>query len=86
MDRSEIEARVDQLRAQHPGRDQFVAAVGELAESLDADGREVLGRVLLERQPETGGFDVISQRIERGGWMKRTMRKVEDSERKYRER
>jgi hypothetical protein len=86
VDRSEIEARVDQLRAQHPGRDEFVAAIGELAESLDADGREVLGRVLLERQPETGGFDVISQRIERGGWMKRTMRKVEDSERKYRER
>jgi hypothetical protein len=86
VDRSEIEARVDQLRTQHPGRDEFVAAMGELAESLDADGREVLGRVLLERQPEAGGFDVISQRVERGGWMKRTMRKIEDSERKYRER
>jgi hypothetical protein len=84
VDRSEIEARVDQLRAQHPGREEFVAAIGGLAESLDPGEREVLGRVLLERQPETGGFDVISQRIERGGWMKRTMRKVEDSERKYR--
>jgi hypothetical protein len=39
---------------------------------------------LLDRKPETGGFDVITDRLERGGWMKRTMRKIEDSERKRR--
>jgi hypothetical protein len=85
LNRVEIEARILEMRAAHPGRDEFVAAVREFSESLHADARTLLGEVLLIQQPETGGFDVISQRLERGGWMKRTMRKIEESERRRRE-
>jgi hypothetical protein len=84
LNRAEIEARVAELRAEYPGREEFIAAMKELGETLHPDARKLLGQVLLEQQPETGGFDVISQRLERGGWMKRSMRKVEESERKHR--
>jgi hypothetical protein len=84
LNREEIEARVVELRAEHSGREEFIAAVREFGDSLHEDARKLLGEVLLDRQPETGGFDVISQRIDRGGWMKRTMRKIEESERKHR--
>ena len=77
MEQAEIEARVDQLRARHEGRSEFVAAIREFADTLDDDEREILGRVLLERQPTTGGYDVLNQRLEQGGWLQRTMRKVE---------
>jgi hypothetical protein len=85
MDRHELERRVEDLREQHPGREEFVAAVKELGESLDEESRATLGQVLLERQPETGGFDVLNKRLEEGGWIKRTMRKVEESEPKTRD-
>jgi hypothetical protein len=85
MDRHELERRVEDLREQHPGREEFVAAVKELGESLDEESRLILGQVLLERQPETGGFDVLNKRLEEGGWIKRTMRKVEESEPKTRD-
>ena len=85
MDRNELERRVDDLREEHPERGEFVAAVKELAESLDEPSRETLGQVLLDRRPETGGFDVLNQRLEEGGWLKRTMRKVEESENRTRE-
>jgi hypothetical protein len=85
MERDELERRVDDLREEHPERKEFVTAVKELAESLDEDSRETLGQVLLDRRPETGGFDVLNQRLEEGGWLKRTMRKVEESENRTRE-
>jgi hypothetical protein len=85
MDRHELERRVEDLREQHPGREEFGAAVKELGESLDEESRLILGQVLLERQPETGGFDVLNKRLEEGGWIKRTMRKVEESEPKTRD-
>jgi hypothetical protein len=85
MDRDELERRVEVLREEHPRRAEFVAAVTELADSLDEESRESLGQVLLDRQPETGGFDVLNQRLEEGGWIKRTMRKVEESEQRTRE-
>jgi hypothetical protein len=85
MDRDELERRVEVLREHHPRRAEFVAAVTELADSLDEESRETLGQVLLDRQPETGGFDVLNQRLEEGGWIKRTMRKVEESEQRTRE-
>jgi hypothetical protein len=74
MDRPTLEARVDELRREHPERTDFIAAVRAFSESLDEDGRR-----LLERKPESGGgFDVLDQRLEQGGWMKRTMRKYEE--------
>jgi hypothetical protein len=80
MQRDQIESRVDELRAEHPGRDEFIAAVREFGLELDPEARKTLGQVLLDRQPTTGGFDVLSQRLEEGGWMKRTMRKIEERE------
>jgi hypothetical protein len=85
MERDELERRVDDLREEHPERKEFVTAVKELAESLDEESREMLGQVLLDRRPETGGFDVLNQRLEEGGWLKRTMRKAEESENRTRE-
>jgi hypothetical protein len=81
MDRTALERRVDELRAEHPGRDEFIAAVRAFGETLDTETRQALGQVLLDRQPETGGFDVLSRRLEEGGWMKRTVRKIEKRER-----
>ena len=81
MEREQIERRVNELRARHSGREEFIAAVREFGEELDPDARKVLGQLLLDRQPETGGFDVLNQRLEEGGWMKRTMRKIEERER-----
>jgi hypothetical protein len=86
MERELIELRVDELRAEHSGREEFVAAVREFGERLDPDARNTLGEVLLDRQPETGGFDVLNERLEEGGWMKRTMRKIEEREREPRKR
>jgi hypothetical protein len=81
MEREQIERRLDELRTKHSGREEFVAAVREFGEELDSDARKTLGKVLLDRQPETGGFDVLNRRLEEGGWMKRTMRKIEERER-----
>jgi hypothetical protein len=78
MERDQIERRVDELRAEHPERDEFIAAVREFGQELDPEARKTLGQVLLDRQPETGGFDVLKERLEEGGWMKRTMRKIDD--------
>jgi len=81
MQRDQIERRVDELRAEQPGREEFIAAVREFGQGLDPEARKTLGQVLLDRQPETGGFDVLNKRLEEGGWMKRTMRKIEERER-----
>lgn len=77
MQREEIDARVDELRAENPGREEFVAAVRAYSATLDAEARKLLGRALLEREPETSGFDVLNRRVEEGGWLQRTMRKTE---------
>jgi hypothetical protein len=81
MERDQIERHVDELRIEHPGRDEFIAAVRDFGQELDPDSRKILGQVLLDRQAETGGFDVLNKRLEEGGWMKRTMRKIEERER-----
>ena len=81
MERDQIALRVDELRAEHPDREEFIAAVQEFGQELDPDSRKTLGQVLLDRQPETGGFDVLNKRLEEGGWMKRTMRRIEERER-----
>jgi hypothetical protein len=87
VDREEMEVRVDDLRAAHPGRDEFVDAVRGFSETLDAEERELLGIVLLSRKPETGGgFDVLEQRVEDGGWFKRSFGRMAERERKIREK
>jgi hypothetical protein len=79
VDRDAIESRVDELREANPGRTEFVAAIKEFGESLAPEERETLGQVLLERQPEAGGFDALERRIKEGGWFRRTGRKIEES-------
>jgi hypothetical protein len=87
VDREAIEARVDELRAAYPGRDEFVDAVREFSETLDAEERQLLGVVLLSRKPETGGgFHVLEQRVEEGGWIKRSLGRMAERERKIREK
>ena len=81
MQREEIDARVDELSAENPGREEFIAAVRAYSETLDAEARKLLGRALLEREPEMSGFDVLNRRLEEGGWLERTMRKSEKRER-----
>lgn len=80
LNREEIEARVDELRAEHRGRDEFLGAVRAFSESLHPQSRKLLGKALLGRKPEKSGFDVITDRLERGGWLRRTMRKAEGRE------
>jgi hypothetical protein len=81
VQREEIDARLDELRTENPGREGFVAAVRAYSETLDADARKLLGRALLEREPETSGYDILNRRVEEGGWLQRTMRKTERPER-----
>jgi hypothetical protein len=81
VQREEIDARVDELRAENPGRAGFVAAVRAYSKTLDADARKLLGRALLEREPETSGYDILNRRVEEGSWLQRTMRKTERRER-----
>jgi hypothetical protein len=82
MDRDELDRRIDVLRAENAGRDDFIAAVRVFAATLDPESRELLGQALLAREPETGGFDVLSRRLEEGGWFQRTRRKIEPRERR----
>ena len=70
MTRAEIEARVDNLRAELTGA-EFVDAVRLFSEELDSRDREVLGAVLLERAPtEEAG---LSERIEAPSWFRRML-------------
>jgi hypothetical protein len=80
VEREALETRVDELRAAHPGRKEFVEAVQEFSGTLGDEDRELLGQVLLERKPETAGFDVLERRMHEGGWFRRTMRKMETRE------
>ena len=59
---------VDALASEHEGR-AFVEAVERFAGELDAEDRELLGRVLLERANERGGFDYgLLRRIDEPRW------------------
>ena len=80
-----LEARVDALREENPGREEFLVAIRAFADSLDDEDRKLLGDVLLRREPSTGGFDVLNRRLEEGGWMKRTLGRMGEHERKIRE-
>ena len=70
MTRDEIAARVDELSGAHEGR-EFVAAVGELAEGLDQEERDILGAVLLER---ANVFESAArERLRAKGWLRRAL-------------
>jgi hypothetical protein len=85
VERETIEAVVDLLREENPERQDFLAAIRTYADTLDEEERQVLGQVLLEKSEPTGGFDEITRRREQGGWLKRSLGRMAERERKIRE-
>lgn len=66
--RAELERRVDELAAQHSGR-EFAEAVSAYSATLDEAAREELKRLLLERVAD---FDqAIMDRVDARGWLRR---------------
>jgi hypothetical protein len=85
VERETIEAQVDLLRAENPEREGFLAAIRVYSDTLGEEQRKVLGEVLLEKSEPTGGFDEITKRREEGGWLKRSVGRMAERDRKFRE-
>jgi hypothetical protein len=85
VERETIEAEVDFLRAENPEREGFLAAIRAYSDTLGEEQRKVLGEVLLEKSEPTGGFDEITKRREEGGWLKRSVGRMAERDRKFRE-
>jgi hypothetical protein len=76
--KARIEQRVDELKREHDGK-AFVSAIKALNDEIGSGERELLHAVLLERAQETGGLDAVERRRYEGGWLRRQMRKIDDS-------
>ncbi|HEY7003657.1 MAG TPA: hypothetical protein VH281_05195 [Gaiellaceae bacterium] len=84
--RRDLEDRVNVLRERYDG-EEFAAAIAEFSEGLDPDEQEDLREILLERMKEHAERNpALDQRLEQGGWIRRTLGRLEDSERRHRER
>ena len=84
--RRDIEDRVNVLRERYDG-DAFAAAVAEFSEELGAEEQEDLREILLERSREHAQRNAaLDQRLDQGGWLRRAFGKIEDAERRQRER
>lgn len=85
--RRDIEDRVNVLRERYDG-EAFAAAVAEFAEELRPEEQTDLQEILLERSREHAARNAaLDQRIEQGGWLRRTFGKISpDAERRQRER
>ena len=84
--RRDIEDRVNVLRERYDG-EAFAAAVAEFSDELGPEEQEDLREILLERSREYAERNAaLDQRIEQGGWLRRTFGKIEDAERRQRER
>ena len=84
--RRDIDDRVNVLRERYDG-DAFAAAVAEFSEELGAEEQEDLREILLERSREHAQRNAaLDQRLDQGGWLRRTFGKIEDAERRQRER
>jgi hypothetical protein len=81
--RAQIEQRVDELAAERSGQ-EFADAVAAYAEGLDADEREALEAILLQRARALE--DAVSERFEAKGWMRRTFGGLSGDEAKRRPR
>jgi hypothetical protein len=77
--RDELDARVESLATIHEG-DAFVQAVSRFAdEELAPAERELLGRILLERADEEHAFEeVVRRRMRERGWIRRTLRRLDE--------
>jgi hypothetical protein len=84
--RRDIEDRVNVLRERYDG-EAFAAAVAEFSEELGPEEQEDLREILLERSRELAQRNAaLDQRLDQGGWLRRTFGKIEDAERRQRER
>jgi hypothetical protein len=84
--RRDIDDRVNVLRERYDG-DDFAAAVAEFSEELGPEEQEDLREILLERSREHAERNAaLDQRLDQGGWLRRTFGKIEDAERRQRER
>jgi hypothetical protein len=84
--RRDIEDRVNVLRERYDG-EAFAAAVAEFSEELGPEEQEDLREILLERSREHAQRNAaLDQRLDQGGWLRRTFGRIEDAERRQRER
>jgi hypothetical protein len=84
--RRDIDDRVNVLRERYDG-DDFAAAVAEFSEELGPEEQEDLREILLERSREHAERNAaLDQRLDQGGWLRRTFGRIEDAERRQRER
>ncbi|HUQ22837.1 MAG TPA: hypothetical protein VM049_07450 [Gaiellaceae bacterium] len=66
--RADVVRRVDELAAEHSGR-EFADAIRSYSATLDREGQEHLKQVLLERAAD---FDrAIMDRVDARGWLRR---------------
>jgi hypothetical protein len=84
--RRDIDDRVNVLRERYDG-DDFAAAVADFSEELGPEEQEDLREILLERSREHAQRNAaLDQRLDQGGWLRRTFGRIEDAERRQRER
>ena len=84
--RRDIEDRVNVLRERYDG-EAFATAIAEFSEELGPDEQDDLREILLERSRDYAERNAaLDQRLDQGGWLRRTFGKIEDAERRQRER
>lgn len=66
--RMELERRVDELAARHSG-EEFAAAVKDLHDGLDPDGREQLKEIVMARAASVD--EALMDRVDARGWIRR---------------
>jgi hypothetical protein len=66
--RRQLEERVDQLAAEHSGR-EFADAVRRLHDELDPAERETLEEIVLERAASLD--EAVMERVDARGWLRR---------------
>jgi hypothetical protein len=75
--RRDLEDRVNVLRERHDG-EEFAAAVARFSEELDPEEQADLREILLDRMRERALRNpALDERIERGGWLRRTFDRIE---------
>ena len=85
--RRDLEDRVNVLRERYDG-EAFAAAIAEFSDELGPEEQQDLREILLERSRDYAERNAaLDQRLDQGGWLKRTFGKLgPDAERRQRER
>jgi len=82
----DLEDRVSVLRERYDG-EEFAAAIADFSEELGPEELADLREILLERMNDHARRNpALDQRLTQGGWLRRTLGKLEDAERRERER